>query len=184
MERSSNPAATERPRRGFLTACAAALGGLGALLLPAGAGVWTFLEPWRRRSGAASAIRVARLDALPADGTPRRFPVIANRVNAWNLVPAASIGAVFLSRTGDQTVRALNVICPHAGCFVDYLGDRGAFHCPCHESSFGLDGSVKDPSSPSPRPLDSLEVEIRNGGEVWVKFQNFQPGHKDKRPVG
>ncbi len=28
----------------------------------------------------------------------------------------------------------------------------------------------------SPRDLDSLEVEIRNGAEVWVRFEKFRTG--------
>jgi hypothetical protein len=31
--------------------------------------------------------------------------------------------------------------------------------------------------------LDDLVVEIRNGTEVWVKFQNFRAGTHDKIPV-
>jgi menaquinol-cytochrome c reductase iron-sulfur subunit len=42
---------------------------------------------------------------------------------------------------------------------------------------------VQDPKSPSPRGLDDLVVEIRNGTEVWVKFQNFRAGTHDKIPV-
>jgi hypothetical protein len=30
--------------------------------------------------------------------------------------------------------------------------------------------------------MDSLDVEIR-GSEVWVKFQNFEAGRRDKIPV-
>ena len=37
--------------------------------------------------------------------------------------------------------------------------------------------------SPSPRGLDELEVEIRSDNEIWVKFQNFRAGEKEKIPV-
>ena len=83
----------------------------------------------------------------------------------------------------DGTVRARNVACPHAGCFVEYRSGRNHYFCPCHNSSFGLDGKVQDPKSPSPRALDDLKVEIRNGGEVWVTFQNFRAGVHDKIPA-
>ena len=33
------------------------------------------------------------------------------------------------------------------------------------------------------RVVDSLDVELRHGKEVWVKFQNFQAGRADKVPV-
>jgi len=62
-------------------------------------------------------------------------------------------------------------------------GPFGGYFCPCHRSSFTLDGAILDPKSPSPRPLDDLPVEIRNGTEIWVKFQNFRAGTHDKIPV-
>jgi menaquinol-cytochrome c reductase iron-sulfur subunit len=91
---------------------------------------------------------------------------------------------VYLQRLADNQVRALNVVCPHAGCFVDYRpADGGHYLCPCHDSRFAKDGKILDPKSPSPRPLDELTVEIRNGSEVWVKFQNFRAGVHEKIPV-
>ncbi|HEY0883234.1 MAG TPA: Rieske (2Fe-2S) protein, partial [Archangium sp.] len=113
---------------------------------------------------------------------PRKFSVLATKVDAWNRTPNVPVGAVYLQRLPGNKVRALNVVCPHAGCFVDYKGDKNNFHCPCHNSSFGLDGTILDPKSPSPRPLDALEVEVR-GNEVWVKFQNFRAGVHEKIPV-
>jgi Rieske Fe-S protein len=93
------------------------------------------------------------------------------------------VGAVYLQRLAGKQVRALNVVCPHAGCFVDFRGAESCFHCPCHNSSFSLDGKVLDPKSPSPRALDDLPVEVRNGTEIWVQFQNFRAGVKEKTPV-
>ena len=54
--------------------------------------------------------------------------------------------------------------------------EGGKFFCPCHAANFGLDGEVLDTPPISPRDLDTLEAEIRNGTEVWVKFQNFKWG--------
>jgi hypothetical protein len=31
--------------------------------------------------------------------------------------------------------------------------------------------------------MDALEVEIRGGDEVWVRFQQYLPGREDKTPV-
>jgi menaquinol-cytochrome c reductase iron-sulfur subunit len=66
---------------------------------------------------------------------------------------------------------------------VDYLADKGHYLCPCHNSTFTLAGKVQDPASPAPRGLDSLDVEVRGGKEIWVKFQNFQAGNAEKIPV-
>jgi menaquinol-cytochrome c reductase iron-sulfur subunit len=170
-------------RRGFLKHCCAGLVGGALALVPIGAGLGGLLAPLRRGAGGAQAIRVTTLDALPADGVPRKFPVIAERIDAWTTYPPAPIGAVYLRRTSDTAVEALNVACPHAGCYVDFSATTSTFHCPCHNSAFTVDGKVTGPSSPAPRPLDSLAVEVRNGKEVWVTFQNFQTGRTGKIPV-
>lgn len=153
-------------------------------LVPAVAGMWVWLDPMRRRSGAVAAgfSRITSLAALRNDGTPRKFTVFADRVDAWTRTPAVPVGAVYLRRTGERQVEALQTICPHAGCFVDYRHRERDFLCPCHNSTFSIDGAINDPKSPSPRPMDSLPVELRNG-EVWVRFENFQAGQKDKRVV-
>jgi menaquinol-cytochrome c reductase iron-sulfur subunit len=170
-------------RRGFFKKFLA--GAIGALLglVPLGAGLTVFLDPLRRKSAVSGAIRVTSLEALPDDGIPRKFPVLATRVDAWNKFSQVPIGAVYLRRTKDGKLLALNVVCPHAGCFVDFLPDRGRFLCPCHNSTFTTVGKIEDPASPSPRGLDALEVELRGGTEVWVKFQNFQAGRAEKIPV-
>lgn len=169
-------------RRSFITkAAAVVIGGIVAVVPPL-AGVFVFLDPLRRKTEAGGAVKVATLNSLPESGEPRKFSVLATKVDAWNRTPNVPVGAVYLQRLPGNKVRALNVVCPHAGCFVDYKGDKNNFHCPCHNSSFGLDGTILDPKSPSPRPLDALEVEVR-GNEVWVKFQNFRAGVHEKIPV-
>jgi menaquinol-cytochrome c reductase iron-sulfur subunit len=170
-------------RRNFLTKAAAiVIGGALAAIAPI-AGLFVAFDPLRRKTDAGGAVRVASLNALPEDGEPRKFPVLATKIDAWNRTPNVPVGAVYLQRFKDGTVRALNVVCPHAGCFVDFRTDQNHFHCPCHNSSFALDGKILDPKSPSPRALDELAVEIRNGSEVWVKFQNFRAGTHEKIPV-
>ncbi len=172
----------EPGRRRFLGATALILGGT-VLAIPTGVGLRVFLNPLRAGSPAAGWTRITSLSALPEDGAPRRFAVIAERVNAWNRLPAVPVGAVYLRRIGPAAVQAFNVLCPHAGCVVEYAPARGGFLCPCHNSTFAPDGRVNDPASPSPRGLDELEVEIRNDTEVWVRFQNFRAGVREKVPV-
>ena len=169
------------PRRNFLMSLGALVVGGLASLAPLAAGGWALLDPLRRRGADRQMIRVTSLSALPDDGAPRRFTLEADRVDGWATYTDVPIGAVYLRRSGDQ-VSALNVVCPHAGCFVGLAADRSRFACPCHKSSFDLDGTVNDPQSPSPRAMDALEVEVR-GNDVWVRFQNFLPGREDKTPV-
>jgi len=155
-------------------------------LVPLATGLATFLDPLWRRKGAKSEgegppfRRVATVAALPRDGTPVQVPVIADLTDAWNREPNQPVGAVYLRREGDK-VTCFNAICPHAGCFVAYSAERKAFQCPCHTSSFELDGELILPS-PSPRGLDSLTVdpERLKEGEIWVQFVNFYPGKEDR----
>ncbi len=156
-------------RRGFLAQSITLALGAVALAVPAVLGLVAFFNPLRQKSRAGRFIRVTSLEALPADGVPRKFPVIADRTDAWNRFPNEAIGAVFLRRTGENEVQALNHLCPHAGCAVRY-GDqneadqnkRNKFICPCHTAVFELTGQRIMPSD-SPRDLDELVVTIENG---------------------
>lgn len=170
-------------RRNFILRAAAIVVGAIITVIPPVAGLLVFFDPLRRQSESTGAVFVAALNSLPENGEPRKFPVLATRVDAWNRTPNVPVGAVYLQRFKNGTVRAFNVVCPHAGCFVDYRPAAGNYHCPCHDSSFALDGRVLDPKSPSPRALDELPVEIRDGTEIWVTFQNFRPGVHQKIPV-
>lgn len=165
-------------RRGFVAKLAAGtLAALGALV-PAVTGIIAALSPLRWKGSAGQPIHLASLESLPEDGTPRKLPVVADRTDAWNRYPSEPIGAVFLRRTGEREVKALQVICPHAGCSVQYVptAEGGEFFCPCHNARFNLDGERLDDPSPSPRSLDELEVLEEKLPEVWVKFQNFRTG--------
>ena len=122
--------------------------------------------------------------ALTVGAPPQRFSVISNQTDAWNFSPQQPIGAVYADRPQDNVVRVFNVTCPHAGCSVSCDGQ--AYVCPCHNSSFELDGSKRTSESgrenPSPRPLDQLAVDESRlaTGDVWVEFKNFYPGRKEK----
>ena len=170
-------------RRSFLKQALTLVLGAIAGLAPIAVGLRAFLDPLRRKADKGGMVRVTALEALPADGTPRKFTVAADQMDAWNKFPHTPIGAVYLRRIDDQHVEALNVVCPHAGCFVDYIPARKEYLCPCHRSTFRLDGRIDDASSPSPRPMDSLTVELRNQTEIWVQFQNFIAGQKAKIPT-
>jgi Rieske Fe-S protein len=176
----------EPPRRNFFKKFLAAVIGGVAVAVPAAAALLVFVDPARRKRGEPGAddfVPVAPLDAVPADGTPRRFQIIADRTDAWTKYKAVPLGAVYVKRQGGDVV-AFNALCPHAGCFVDVAADGKSFHCPCHNSGFNADGSLK-PGAVSPRPMDRLDVDpdALAQGTVAVKFQNFEAGIHDKRPV-
>lgn len=172
------------PRRDFLKKSLAVLVGGAIVTVPVGVGVMVALDPLRRGGAAAGFINITTLDALPADGSPQQFQVMADRHDAWNVYRRVPLGAVYLRRTGPQQVLALNVVCPHAGCFVEAESD-GTFFCPCHNSGFGADGS-RETGCVSPRAMDQLEVDpvALAQGVVSVRFQNFIPGRDDKQSLG
>lgn len=192
-ERSAAAAPANPPRRNVLVATLAAVVGLIVGLFPVGAGMLVFLDPVLRRkksegSGEGTGkprLRVASLEAIPADGTPVQVPVIADLTDAWVREPNQPVGAVYLRKNGDK-IECLNAICPHAGCFVAYMADRKVFQCPCHTSAFDLAGKRLSEKSPSPRDMDTLQVDPDKllGGEVWVEYINYYPGkaNKEEKP--
>jgi menaquinol-cytochrome c reductase iron-sulfur subunit len=174
-------------RRNFLIKTVAAIAGAVVAVFPFAVGLITFADPLRRRSSAEGDgfFRVAALDAVPDDGVPRQFAIIADRTDSWNRFPNEAIGAIYLRRTkGAETPIAFNAICPHAGCFIAHAAERNLYQCPCHNSAFQLDGSIIQPS-PSPREMDELACQVRSVDgrqEVWVKFQDFLPGRAEAIP--
>jgi quinol---cytochrome c reductase iron-sulfur subunit, bacillus type len=186
MTGNTSPTSGQTPRhdrRGFCKRVVSILIGGTAGAVPVATGWITFLNPLREKSSLGGFVHVASLEAVPADGLPRKFTVISDRVDAWNKFPDVPIGAVYLRRTGPRTIEALNVVCPHAGCFVDYVPARRGYFCPCHHSRFTIDGRIADPRSPAARGMDTLAVVIRNRTEIWVKFQNYRAGLATKVPV-
>ena len=196
-EAAIEPPNSPTSRRRVLEWTSFIIGSLIALF-PFGAGFWMFLDPWSRRAevpksrrrrgtgGKEGFIRVTTLDALQVGGPPQRFPVIADKIDAWNFTPDQAIGAVFLQRTAGNKVLCFNATCPHAGCSVSWKGQT--YDCPCHNSSFNADGtklvSQSGRENPSPRNLDDLVVDGQKLGdnEVWVEFMNFYTGHDEKKP--
>ncbi|MGF1512875.1 MAG: ubiquinol-cytochrome c reductase iron-sulfur subunit [Elainellaceae cyanobacterium] len=61
-------------------------------------------------------------------------------------------------------VMAVNTLCTHQGCTVDWDGE--AFACPCHGSKFAPDGSVTE--GPASEPLPTYEAKI-DGDRVLIK---------------
>ncbi len=189
-------ASAEEPRRGFfVTAAGLAVAAL-AFAAPLISGLVALLNPLRSTGAKGQAgedqamIRLTTLDALPADGTPRKFPVVTERTDAWTR-SVEPVGAVYVRRTGADTVQVLQIVCPHAGCSVEFKqmadGEAGGsvpgFVCPCHKAKFAVDGKRLEADSQSPRDMDALTVEVRGGSEVWIRFANFKTGTPDQVPL-
>jgi menaquinol-cytochrome c reductase iron-sulfur subunit len=182
----------DAPRRNFFSQILAFfIGGL-ILAVPVASGLAFFFDPLFRRnrgsSGGSDArrdaggfLRVASLASLPDNGRPQIFTVYDDLVDAWNKFANQPIGRVFLRKLPDGSVTAFNVRCPHLGCAVDFRPAQNDYFCPCHMSAFNLDGR-KENEIP-PRGMDALDVKVKNGTEVWVRYQFFKAGTPDKIAV-
>ena len=195
---------TETPRRSVLVQLLTAAISFVIVAVPATIGGLFFLDPiLRKRSAAKGSQNSGELlrkdeagyirldvtrDAVPDDGTPIAVTVLDDIVDAWNRFKNVPAGSIWLRKVGDGPVLAFNSICPHLGCSVDFRGAEGDFFCPCHTSSFALDG--KKTNEIPPRDMDSLEVAMRtngvddpNGVEIWVRYQKFRGATTEKIPV-
>jgi Rieske Fe-S protein len=167
-------------RRRLFEAITGALATLVGVAIAAPAAAFlTFPARKRTVSGGDEPLDVAKLDALP-EGKPVRVTVKAKkRIDAWTAHSDVTLGACWLVREGDQ-VRAMSTVCPHAGCAVDWDDKSTAFVCPCHDSRFSLAGERQ--SGPSPRPLDALDVDVKEG-RVAVAWRRFKTATSKKEPV-
>ena len=70
---------------------------------------------------------------------------------------------ILLFMTDSGTYTAIGTLCTHQGCTV--RPGKNVLICPCHGSSFDLEGRVL--RGPAQRPLNTYLVEIE-GEELWV----------------
>ena len=68
---------------------------------------------------------------------------------------------VFLVKTGESTVVALDSTCSHLGCRVAWDPEAKLLKCPCHGGVFDRSGVVK--AGPPPGPLMPLTTRIDDG---------------------
>ena len=193
------PAVT--PRRSLLIQFVTAAISVVIVAIPATLGGLFFLDPILRKRKAAAgdgsadglqrkdALGFIRLDitreAVPADGTPVAVTVLDDIIDAWNRFKNVPAGSIWVRKVGDGPILAFNSICPHLGCSVDYRGAEHDFFCPCHTSSFTLDG--KKSNDIPPRDMDALQVSMRtngvedkDGNEIWVLYQKFRGATAEK----
>ncbi len=193
-----------------------ALFGIGAIFSTIlGIPIVSYIIDPRNRTGPASSFKLVegiKLDDLTV-GVPRQGVLRDTRTDGWNLYPNDVLGRVwvvmqgpkpenltteaevvaFNAKTSEQKAGYLLVfttICPHLGCSVN-LNAGGSFTCPCHNASFGTNGSLvnlPDQPNPAARPLDTLEWKIDEKdptfSRIEVKYQNFESSSAEKKVVG
>jgi menaquinol-cytochrome c reductase iron-sulfur subunit len=169
-------------RRRFLSICTVGLMTvIGALIV---APVVAFVgSPLRRRRGASAAgdgfADAGALDSIPV-GTWTLLPIEIVRQDAWDKTRQSRSIWARVNGTAPDDVKVLSPICPHLGCPIAWLAAKSDFLCPCHGSLFNDVGNFI--SGPSPRGMDTLEFQIRDG-HLWVRWQDFRTGLKEKVAV-
>ena len=164
-------------RRGFLkllAGAAAALAGALATVPVVGTVITPLLQPKADDGGLLRAASVTELQ----EGVPKRVELVATVVDGWTRAVGV-IGAVWLLKKPDGTVTAMSTVCPHSGCSINQKS-QATYGCPCHDSTFQLDGTATD--GPSPRPMDGLEVQVKEK-DVFVRYKRYKIGVKEKAEI-
>jgi menaquinol-cytochrome c reductase iron-sulfur subunit len=172
------PHGGEDTRRDFLKVVGVGgLGlGLGAVVAAPAVAYVAFPLEHATVSGGDGFVKIGR-SAQFKEGTPVKVDIFADRRDAWNRILKVKVGSAWVVRKGEK-IAAFSTVCPHLGCAVDVDGEK--FGCPCHKSVFTLDGKVE--TGPSPRGMDALEVEEKEG-MVTVRYKRYRQGIAEKEVV-
>jgi len=73
---------------------------------------------------------------------------------------------IFLVKTSESEVAALDATCTHLGCLVAWDQEGKVFKCPCHGGVYDRSGAVMD--GPPPEPLAKVATRIE-GDKVLVQ---------------
>ncbi|HEX9860571.1 MAG TPA: ubiquinol-cytochrome c reductase iron-sulfur subunit [Nitrospirota bacterium] len=84
---------------------------------------------------------------------------------------------VWVVKKRDATVEVFSPTCPHLGCGYRWNQANNRFECPCHSSTFSIDGKAL--GGPAPRNLDTLPSKVEDGA-LYVRFEKFRLGITEK----
>ncbi len=142
--RGSDERSEEGGRRGFLGALlgTGAAGLAASVLYP----VWRFIFPPKSVRVAEAAVTAGTVDEI--------------RPNSGKLFLMDGEPAIVV-RTPEGEFRAFLATCTHLSCTVEYRSDLTQIYCACHDGRFDLNG--RNVKGPPPRPLPTLEVQVRDG---------------------
>ncbi|MFN3322259.1 MAG: ubiquinol-cytochrome c reductase iron-sulfur subunit [Bryobacteraceae bacterium] len=151
---------TGASRRTFFTAVIYGLWSLigAALALPAA--VYLLVPPRSRRG--EDWVEVGDISQL-RDGAPEEVVFRRDRVDGWKTLNEKA--TAWVVKMPDLQVVAFSPQCTHLGCAYHWDERNHEFLCPCHTSTFSIDGKVL--TGPAPRPLDRYEVRVDNG-KLWL----------------
>lgn len=85
-----------------------------------------------------------------------QFPDLRNNGGAVTGVPTGYGLRIFVFRLDDGTLSAVDSICTHQQCEVEFRAQEGDLFCPCHASTFTRQGDVT--REPATLPLKKFTV--------------------------
>lgn len=143
-----------RARREFCTQAAALAifgGALGAIL-----------------EGCSSPTSPSNVPSLPAVNGTSASGAITLAIDSSSPLAAVgsaalvqtSIGDFLVARTAQNSFVALGATCTHQACTITGFGSQ-TYVCPCHGSTFDINGRVL--SGPAPAPLPQYPTQFSNG---------------------
>ena len=142
-------------RRFYLRAIYTMWGAIGAALaVPAF--VYLFFPPKIKRE--SEWVNAADLSKIPVN-SPEEVVFRRNRVDGWKI--SSEKATAWVVKSSDNRVVAFAPQCTHLGCAYHWDERNHHFLCPCHTSTFGIDGNVL--GGPAPRPLDRYATRIEDG---------------------
>ncbi|MBE9046737.1 Rieske (2Fe-2S) protein [Pleurocapsales cyanobacterium LEGE 10410] len=106
----------------------------------------------------------ATTEANPSAGDLLSLGTTAELQSAGYLLNEES--EVIVVQDSEGQLIALNPICTHQGCVVQWQEASNTLVCPCHNAKYAPDGEVL--AKPATAPLSSYEVKEENG-EILVK---------------
>jgi|SRR5688572_30057363 len=166
---NSDMEAREEPsRRGFYLTVIYGIWALIGAALSLPAAVYLLFPPKARKE--SEWVEAGDLTQLPMKA-PEEVVFRKTRVDGWKVTSEKA--TAWMIKMSDKEVVALAPQCTHLGCAYHWVEQKQEFLCPCHTSTFSLDGRVL--TGPAPRPLDRYEVKISGQkvllGEVKISEQ-------------
>jgi cytochrome b6-f complex iron-sulfur subunit len=67
---------------------------------------------------------------------------------------------------GQSQIFALRAACTHLGCITIWQSQERRFQCPCHGSSFAIDGANIE--GPAPRTLERVAIRLADDGQIEI----------------
>ncbi len=161
----STPVGSRRTFFQWVTAAAAAVVAVG-LAVPL---LGSLVSPafMRRRQ---EWVDIGPIDALSA-GRPTQLDHVTTVRDGW--LEAKSEKAVWAVKQSQGDIKVFSPICTHLGCGYRWDETERKFLCPCHGSSYDINGLVL--GGPAPRPLDVLPSKVQDG-RLLVMYKDFKSG--------